>query len=248
MNKLQAFLSHFAISAVIVGAVFAVIWFLWYPAPLFQVVGAWNIIRVLIVVDLVLGPLLTLVVYKPGKKGLVFDMGVIATIQLAALVYGVSAIYAERPCFMVFSVDRFEALSCKSVDLDQLAARDDLTRRSWWEPLYVVARMPDDPAARSRLLQEVMFEGKPDLPQRIEFWTNFDGQALADVRARSVLARDVGLEAPLEARAIAAAGPDARLLPLPAGDGLAILVLDPETLKAVASLPGDYSAITGDDP
>jgi hypothetical protein len=241
MNKLQAFLNHFAISATVVGAVFAVIWFLWYPAPLFQVLGAWNIIRVLVAVDLVLGPLLTAIVYRPGKPGLKFDISVIAAIQLAALLYGVTAIYAERPCYMVFAVDRFEALSCKLIDGERVAARKELEPKPLRGPLYVLAELPADPAERNRLLVEVMFEGKPDLPHRVEYWKNFAGEALEQIRRRAFSLQASGLAAPLLERARSAAGPDAMLLPMAARDDLVTLVVDPDTLKPVASLPVDVT-------
>ena len=67
MSKLRAFLIHFSISATVVGAAFAVIFFAWYPAPYFEVVGAWNVVRILIVVDLILGPLLTLIPVDPWE-------------------------------------------------------------------------------------------------------------------------------------------------------------------------------------
>lgn len=246
MTKLQAFSRHFAISAAIVGAVFALIWFVWYPAPLFQVLGAWGIIRILVAVDLILGPLLTAVIYRRGKPGLALDLSVIAAIQVAALIYGTMAIYSERPCYMVFSVDRFEALSCKLIDRQQLAAREDLPPKPWRGPLYAIAELPADPAERNRLLMEVMFEGKPDLPLRVEYWKNFSGEALEQVRARAVSFDDAGLAAPHRERATGAAGPDARLLPMAARDDLVTLVVDPDTLKPVASLPLDLTEKSSD--
>ena len=244
LTKLQAFLIHFAISATVVAMVFAVIWFIWYPSPLFELFGAWEIIRVLIVVDLVLGPLLTLIVYRAGKARLLFDMVVIAAIQVSALVYGVASIYTERPCYMVFSVDRFEALSCDMIDPAQLAARSDLNQRRWYEPLYVVALMPTDPAERNRLLQEVMFEGKPDLPLRVAYWANFEGDALDGIRGKSVPLAQATMDTSLMEKAVAAAGPDGRLLPMPARDDFVTLVIDPQTFKPVARLPVDFWEVT----
>ena len=44
MSKLRAFLIHLTISATVVGAVFAIIFFFWYPAPYFRVSGANDIV------------------------------------------------------------------------------------------------------------------------------------------------------------------------------------------------------------
>jgi len=111
VTRARAFWTHLAISSAIVGAACAVIFFVWYPYPYFQAAGAWNVLRVLIGVDLVLGPLLTLIVFKPGKRGLKSDLACIALVQIAALVYGLTVIHRERPYFMVFALDRFFLLS-----------------------------------------------------------------------------------------------------------------------------------------
>jgi hypothetical protein len=151
------------------------------------------------------------------------------------------AIYAERPWFMVFAVDRFEALSCKRIEGQRLAARKDLEPKPWGTPLYVIAELPADPAERNRLLLEVMFEGKPDLPLRVEYWKNFAGEPLERVRRRAVSLDASGLAGSLLERARNAAGPDALLLPMAARDDLVTLVVDPDSLKPVASLPVDLA-------
>ena len=117
MSRLQAFLVHLSLSAAVVGSGFAIVFFIWYPQPYFEVVGAWYLIRILFIVDVVLGPLLTFIVFKPGKPGLKFDLTVIALVQVAALMYGATIIYQERPYYLVFAVDRFELVARKDLDL-----------------------------------------------------------------------------------------------------------------------------------
>ena len=68
MTRKQAFLSHFCLSALIVLTVLTVILAVWYPGPFFQIIGAFEVIKILIAVDLVLGPLLTLILFKPGSS------------------------------------------------------------------------------------------------------------------------------------------------------------------------------------
>ena len=116
MSKTRAFLLHLSISATIVGIVCALIFFVWYPQPFFQIAGASSVLKVLIGVDLIVGPLLTLLLYKPGKPKLLFDMSCIALIQIVALVYGTAIIFSERPYYLVFAVDRFEVLAHRDVD------------------------------------------------------------------------------------------------------------------------------------
>ncbi|MCG6936115.1 MAG: hypothetical protein LJE73_09510, partial [Proteobacteria bacterium] len=76
MNSLQpisrwrAFLIHLGISLVIFLILAYIILIKWYPVPFFYTDGGWQGVRIVAAVDLVLGPLLTLLVYKHGKPGL----------------------------------------------------------------------------------------------------------------------------------------------------------------------------------
>jgi hypothetical protein len=215
------------------------------------------VLRVLIGVDLVLGPLLTLILFKPGKWGLKFDLCVIALLQLAALIYGLTTIYSERPYFTVFAVDRFYVLARKDVaeaDLEQYRVAERIGSKPLRGPVHAVAERPTEPKAFQRFLEETVFEGKPDLERRPEFWrryTDATSEVIARARPLSVLraARPEAAEA--IADLVAAVGlPEERLAFLPliaknrdlsfivdAADGTPLDVLDvdpwgiPETVN-----------------
>jgi hypothetical protein len=72
-------------------------------------------------VDVVLGPLLTLIVYKHGKKTLKFDLTVIALLQLSALMYGLYAVWQSRPVYLVASEQSIELVFANEVDPATLA-------------------------------------------------------------------------------------------------------------------------------
>ena len=185
ISRGRAFLTHLLSSAVIVSAVCVLVFFVWYPHPYFQISGAWNPLRVLIGVDLVLGPLLTLLIFKPGKKGLWFDLSVILAVQLAAFVYGVTVIYGERPYFNVFAVDRFTVLTHSDVDpAEWEKASGRLGAKSLVGPVLAVALRPTDPAAQQRLIDETVFGGKPDIDHRPELWVPYQEQ-VSQVVARA---------------------------------------------------------------
>ena len=76
-GRVKAFLVHLLLSAVIGTAVGAVFWFILYPAPLFRAVGGLDIFLVVLTVDVILGPVLTLIVFRKGKKRLWLDLAVI---------------------------------------------------------------------------------------------------------------------------------------------------------------------------
>jgi len=186
MSRKNAFLIHFCLSFLIVSTCFLIIFVVWYPGYYFRVFAATEVLKVLISVDLVMGPLLTLILFRPGKPGLRFDLSVVATLQLCALIYGLHVIYQQRPYFTVFAIDRFEVLARQDVDIERVDPTL-LSSKSWHEPVLVVAEMPQDSGERSRLLEETIFEGKPDIQYRPELWQPYlDATAEIFSKARPV--------------------------------------------------------------
>lgn len=172
-DKIKAFIIHLSISALVVGAVVVLIFFFWYPRPYFEANGAWTVLRILIGVDLVLGPLLTLILFKKGKPGLVFDMSFILAIQLTALIYGVHTIYGERPYYLVFAVDRFEVVGRVEID-DSKIKHPELKNKPIIGPILIYAQLPENLEERNKLLFEVITEGKPDLERRPEYYQLYE--------------------------------------------------------------------------
>ncbi len=109
--KLKAFLIHFSISLSIFMGLFFTTLLIWYPSFYFSANGAWDALFVVTFVDVGLGPLLTFVLYKPGKPGLKLDLSLIVLFQLSALVWGIWVLYSERPVLTVYYEDAFFCLS-----------------------------------------------------------------------------------------------------------------------------------------
>lgn len=170
MSKLKAFAVHLLLSLCAALLVLLVTFFVWYPAPLQQAAGVERIFLLLIAVDVVLGPLLTLVVYRQGKKTLRFDLAVIVFLQMAALVYGFTVVAQGRPVWLVYNVGRFDLV--QAVDVDVRAQQEALPAyrgQPWFGPVWVAAKVPDDAQKRSDLVLESSLGG-PDLPQRPEYY------------------------------------------------------------------------------
>ncbi|HIM07378.1 MAG TPA: hypothetical protein EYG49_02405 [Gammaproteobacteria bacterium] len=87
-NRFQAFAIHIFISALIFIVLAIMITYLWYPRFLFKTDGGWNGIRLIAGIDFIIGPTLTLIVYKVGKKGLKLDLVLIGLIQSFCLGFG----------------------------------------------------------------------------------------------------------------------------------------------------------------
>lgn len=181
MSRYRASLIHLGISAVLVGTVIGIVYWIWYPEPTLEVVGAFPIIRLLVLVDLVIGPLLTMIVYVHGKSGLKFDLTVIALLQIAALVYGSHRLYEEKPEFLVFAIDRVEFVA--SNQIDESAIQFEPTDAVRFAKLVqVFAKPPESPEENQRYLESIM-AGQPDLERRAEYWEPWAAGA-NDIRNR----------------------------------------------------------------
>jgi len=152
LPKLKAAGIHFLISAVAVAIVVLGSLYFWYPGLQAYAAGLVTLVSILIVVDVVLGPALTLVVFKPGKKSLKFDLCSIAAVQIAALVFGVMSIYQARPVYFAFVVDRFETVA--AADLEDSILREAMAQYQQLSnngPRWVGVELPTDPRELDRL-------------------------------------------------------------------------------------------------
>lgn len=153
MSRWKAAAIHSLISAVVAVNVGTLLFGVWYPPPYFHASGAGELILLLISVDLCIGPLLTLIVFRRGKPGLKFDLVVIGIVQTIALVYGLSVIVESRPVFLVAVVDRFVLVSANEIfDADLVKGQKARFRtRSWTGPRLVAALVPKDLKERNAL-------------------------------------------------------------------------------------------------
>ena len=154
LSRWQASGLHLLICVAVAVAVVAVMLAVWYPQPLFEAVGGNDLLFILVGVDVVLGPLLTLIVFKAGKRGMKFDLAAIGLVQIAALIYGCAIVFLVRPVFIVFVKDRFELAVAAELDPVELAAAKYPQFRSppLGGPMLVAADMPTDPGERSKLV------------------------------------------------------------------------------------------------
>lgn len=161
-TRWQAAGIHLLLSTAIAAAVLALMLGVWYPRPLFEAEGGLGLVFILIGVDVIIGPLITLVIFKSGKPGLRLDLWTIAVLQSAALVYGVYVVAEVRPAFIVFVKDQFEvvgAVDLKPEDLAQ-ARRAEFRRVPLTGPTLVAADVPTDTDERQKLMFLALEQGK----------------------------------------------------------------------------------------
>ncbi|UYZ73676.1 hypothetical protein LP090_02895 [Moraxella bovis] len=98
-TKAKAGITHFTISLLIFCFVVAWVYFFAYPDVYFTMAGAIQGLTLVFLIDVVLGPLLSFLVYNPAKpkKEIISDLVIIGAVQIAALVYGLTTLYKEQP-------------------------------------------------------------------------------------------------------------------------------------------------------
>ena len=103
-NKLKASVIHFSLSFIVFVFLFFIITQIWYPGPYFESDGGWQGIQLVIAIDLILGPLMTFLIFNPNKKRreIISDLSIVALIQISVLSWGVYTIYDQRPFAISF--------------------------------------------------------------------------------------------------------------------------------------------------
>lgn len=138
---------HLAANLVVAGLVAALVFWVWYPYPYHAMMGGLHLLMLIVAVDVVCGPVLTLVLADPKKsrRELTLDLALVVAVQLGALLYGLHAVAQARPVVVAFETDRFTVVSAAQIDEAQLAeAPDGLQRLSWYGVKRVAVRLPKD--------------------------------------------------------------------------------------------------------
>ncbi len=160
MNRFGAFLAHLGISLAIFAALAAVVIFIWYPDFFFTTDGGWQGIRLIAMVDVVLGPLMTLIVFDRRKPELKRDLTIIGMIQAACLAGGVYVVYTERPLALVYVDGQFNSMSAHSYT-DVGLPVPDLSRFPGRYPKRLMVKIPQDPDQQSNVRQDALVRHVP---------------------------------------------------------------------------------------
>jgi len=116
-NKISAFGIHFIFSALIFILFIITLRIFWYPEPYFTASGGWQGLKLVAFIDVILGPLLTFVVFNPQKSisELTKDLSIVFILQLTVLIWGIFTVYNQRPIAIVFWGNNFYTVSYKEI-------------------------------------------------------------------------------------------------------------------------------------
>ena len=124
-DRLKASSIHLGISLAIALLAALLVFGLWYPYPYREISGGRELFLILVAVDVILGPLMTLTIFNRSKPWpeLRRDLAIVVLLQLAALSYGLWSVFVARPVHLVFEYDRFRVVHAVEVPPEMLAAR-----------------------------------------------------------------------------------------------------------------------------
>jgi hypothetical protein len=174
----------------------------WYPPTYVWAMGGQSLIAILVGVDIILGPLLTLIVWNMEKPSLRFDMAVIVLLQMLALGYGLYSMFWARPVYMVFAIDRFDLVTAAAIPTTELkkVKREEFRSLPLTGPEIVAVQSPSDGAERTKILFSAV-SGGIDLPQLPQYYVPYSEMAAEAVRKAlpldSLLQRDAATRSKL---------------------------------------------------
>jgi hypothetical protein len=246
LDRLHAGAIHLAISLVVTTVCAILVFFLWYPYPYREISGGRELFFIITLVDVVLGPCLTLAIFDKKKTRLVLarDLAAIGLIQLAALGYGLWTVSMARPVHLVFEIDRFRVIHAADVDMALLQkATKELRNLPFSGPTLVGVRPFKDEEERVEAtiaaLNGISLGSRPDL------WQAY-ADSRADVLKVAHRTEELLLRFPAKAssieRALKAMGRSSQntlYLPLAGRKSFWTVFLDPLTAEVVAVLPVD---------
>jgi hypothetical protein len=210
---------HLFASAAVAGLAALLVFALWYPMPFREVSGGRELFVLLVSVDVLMGPLITLAVFdvqKPRQE-LLRDISLVTLLQLGALAYGLHTASVARPAIVALEGDRLRVV--RMIDLpmaDPAPALESLRVSAWSGPRFVATRKPEPSEFEDALDRGLAGE---DIGMRPDFWLPSEQTRAAFSQAAMPLDRLVRMRPERKAdldRAVAATGhPAAQLGYLP---------------------------------
>ena len=237
---------HLGISLAIAGLVAALVFGLWYPYPYREISGGRELFMLVVVVDVVMGPLITLAIFNLNKprRELLFDLTAVGLLQLAALGYGLWTVFAARPVHLVFEYHRMAVVHAADVDATSLkqaplALRVLPLTGPTWLSLRPFKDGNEEFESTMKAVGGVAQAAQPTLWQP---WGLARADILKESRSVTELKERFPAQAALIDSAVAATGRQAnalRYVPLVARDTSWTVLVEWETAEPLGFLPLD---------
>lgn len=167
-------LRHLLLSILVAALTAILVFGTWFPQPYREISGGLALFVLMLGVDVVCGPLLTLLLLHPAKsrKALAVDIALIACVQLGALAYGLHVLSQARPLAVVFEVDRFRVVAMADIPEADLPSAPAWVRAWGFEPPRVLSTRTARTGAEKLDNLDASLQGV-ELGQRPDWWQDY---------------------------------------------------------------------------
>ena len=245
-ERLKASGIHLGISLAIALLAALLVFLVWYPYPYREISGGRELFLLVVTVDVILGPLITLAIFNRRKpwRELRMDLAVVGLIQLGALGYGLWTVALARPVHLVFEVDRFRVIHAIDVPEELLPQKPaDIEALPWTGPTLLGTREFKNAAesadATIAALSGVHLGSRPDLWQSYEATRS---QVLKEARPVTQLRQRLQKDAPAIDAWLRATGRDAAataFVPMVGRKSFWTVLVDPVDARVLGFVPLD---------
>lgn len=246
-DRIKASSIHLGLSLAIAALAALLVFGLWYPYPYREISGGRELFLLLVSVDVILGPLVTLAIFDRRKAWPVLrrDLMVVGLLQLGALGYGLWTVAVARPVHLVFEYHRFNvahAIEIPPADVGKAAP--GLVAMPLTGPTVVSLRPFQSRAEDSEMTMAAVMGG-PELAARPQLWQPYlaaSGQIKKEAKPLALLKTRFANQHALIDDTLAPFGPAGEQflwLPMVARQTFWTVLLDPVTLEVKAFLPLD---------
>lgn len=194
--RIKASLFHLFASLCVFSVAFLVVYWVWFPHALFEASGGFDGLKIVAYVDLILGPLLTLIVFNTTKsrRHLIKDISIIAGLQVACLIAGLWAVYQARPLVVVHVYDSFYVMNRADMEAISLDVQQLNSIAGDYPKIVYVPSEKSLPAFRTKQMLDRL-NRKPEFQWRIGEYRPWSFEAVAlhddEVTAEGCVLRNI---------------------------------------------------------
>jgi hypothetical protein len=176
--RLKLFSLHLLSSVTVLTLILGSLYLGWYRWPGWYLTDVTRVIVVMVCVDVVLGPTLTLIVAnrKKCRRELARDIGIIVIVQLCALTYGSVSLWNGRPLYYAFSENVLQLVQAYDIDANEakLGREQNPTLAPHWYslPRWIWAPLPQDSNEKQRIFEAAISGGDDviSMPRYFKRW------------------------------------------------------------------------------
>ena len=244
MTRWKASALHLLASLTVIGTITGLIYLLWFPHALILIAGMDRLLVTMLMVDIVAGPLLTLIVFKahdmPQTRR---DLTVIGLLQAGFLFYALHTAWISRPVFLVWSVDKMYLMYANDLDAEDLAdaGGKDIGTLSWLGPKRFAVELPQDHEARAAVFTDII-QRQTSLERLPKYYVAYEKQR-EKILKFALPPEQASMPDWMPAQSLRAAletsgrpASELRLVPIESARAASMLLIDAKTAEPVRTL------------